>query len=68
MNRQRRKAHDEVQGGIMVKSFVFEMDDAQSGYADAEVNDFCASHLAVSIVLDRYLSKMIYRVLYRDED
>ena len=59
---------DEVQGGIRVKSFVFEMDDAQSGYADAEVNDFCASHLAVSIVLDRYLSKMIYRVLYRDED
>ena len=51
---------------IRVKTFVFDLDDCENGYADAEVNYFCESHSAMSIVLDRYNAKMIYRVLYRE--
>lgn len=57
--------------GLRVKTFIFEMDDAIEGYADAEVNEFCAAHDATAIVLDRYNDKMIYRILYKegnDED
>lgn len=53
--------------GIRVKTLIFEMDDAIEGYADAEVNEFCAAHEATAIVLDRYNDKMIYRVLYKEE-
>ena len=54
--------------GIRVKTLIFEMDDAIEGYADAEVNEFCAAHEATAIVLDRYNDKMIYRVLYKEAE
>lgn len=55
-------------GKIHVKTYVFTLDDAQSGLADAEVNDFSDMHGCVSMVLDRFNDKMLYRILYRDED
>lgn len=54
--------------GLRVKTLIFEMDDAIEGYADAEVNEFCATHEATAIVLDRYNDKMIYRILYKEEN
>lgn len=55
-------------GNIRVKTFIFDIQDAEDGFADIEVNDFCAEVRAMSIVLDRYNSKMIYRILYKVEN
>jgi hypothetical protein len=55
-------------GGLRVKTIICDIEDAEEGVADAEVNDFCSCHEATAIVLDRYNGKMIYRILYRDED
>ena len=53
-------------GNIKVRTFVFDIEDAEDGLADCEVNDFCDGVRAMSIVLDRYNSKMIYRILYKE--
>lgn len=50
---------------VRTKTFVFEIEDAEDGFADAEVNDFCDSVRAVSMVLDRYNSKLLYRIIYK---
>lgn len=62
---RRRGAANADTGGLRVKTIVHEIDDAE--LADAEVNDFCEVHEVTAIVLDRYNSKMIYRILYREE-
>ncbi|MBO4785738.1 MAG: hypothetical protein J5510_01575 [Prevotella sp.] len=50
---------------LQVKTFVFPLEQAEAGEADETVNAFCAVHGAMSIVLDRHNSKLIYRVIYR---
>lgn len=52
---------------VRTKTFVFEIEDAEDGIADCEVNDFCDSVRAVSMVLDRYNSKLLYRIIYKVE-
>ena len=52
---------------VRTKTFVFEIEDAQDGFADAEVNEFCDAVRAVSMVLDRYNSKLLYRIIYKVE-
>lgn len=55
-------------GSIRVRTIICDLPDAEDGVADAEVNEFCEQHDVVSIVLDRFNAKMIYRILYRNED
>lgn len=50
---------------LQIKTFVFGIDDAESGKADDTVNTFCSRHGAMSIVLDRHNGKLIYRIIYR---
>ena len=47
------------------KTFIFPIEDAEDGYADIEVNDFCKEVKALSMVLDRNNTKLIYRILYK---
>lgn len=54
-------------GNVRVKTFIYEIEDAEAGLADAEVNDFCDTYRAMSIMLDRHNSKLIYRILYKTE-
>lgn len=53
-------------GSLRVKTIIYDIEDAEDGVADAEVNDFCSAHEVTAIVLDRYNGKMIYRILYRE--
>lgn len=62
----RRGAATNAEGGLMVKTIICDIEDAEEGVADAEVNDFCEAHDVTAIVLDRYNGKMIYRILYRE--
>ena len=68
MIKYKHKGATTSDGSLRVKTFIFEMDDAQEGYADAEVNLFCTDNNATAIVLDRYNDKMIYRVLYKEAE
>lgn len=51
---------------IQTKTFVFELSDVESGFADEQVNMFCREHKTMSVVLDRHNSKLIYRIVYRE--
>jgi len=53
-------------GMLHVKTFIFELAQAESGDADDTVNAFCEVHGVMSIVLDRHNSKLIYRIIYKD--
>lgn len=55
-------------GIIQTKTFIFPIEDAEDGYADIEVNDFCKDVKALSMVLDRNNAKLIYRILYKVEE
>lgn len=55
-------------GIIQTKTFIFPIEDAEDGYADIEVNDFCKDVKALSMVLDRNNTKLIYRILYKVEN
>ena len=53
-------------GNLKVKTIICDIEDAEEGVADDEVNDFTSAHDVTAIVLDRYNGKMIYRILYRE--
>ena len=68
MEKTVRKGGANVDKGVVqTKTFVFALEDVEDGYADAEVNEFCRSVKAPSMVLDRYNSKLLYRIIYKVE-
>lgn len=68
MEKTARKGGVYVDRGIIqTKTFVFTLEDVEDGFADAEVNEFCREVKALSMVLDRYNSKLLYRIIYKVE-
>lgn len=66
MEKTVRKGGANVDRGIIqTKTFVFTLEDVEDGYADVEVNEFCRSVKAPSMVLDRCNTKLLYRILYK---
>lgn len=65
MAKLKHKGATSSDGNLRVKTFIFEINEAEEGLADAEVNEFCDANNASAIVLDRCGEKMIYRVLFK---